>query len=108
MTALFIAPRVPLVDPNTGLCTPIWYRFLSDFFTTNGATTVIDENAFEVFPMTQVDSFSALIPQEGGDLSPVPMGFVAAADDVAPRDDLIGMIAALQTQIDDLKKGITL
>lgn len=32
MTALFIAPRVPISDPASGLCNPIWYRFFSDLF----------------------------------------------------------------------------
>lgn len=32
MTSLFIAPRVPLADPDSGLCNPIWYRFFADMF----------------------------------------------------------------------------
>lgn len=32
MTSLFIAPRVPMVDPATGTCNPIWYRFFADMF----------------------------------------------------------------------------
>lgn len=32
MTSLFIPPRVPLADPASGICNPIWYRFFSDMF----------------------------------------------------------------------------
>jgi len=33
VTVKFIAPRVPLVDPSTGLMAREWYRFFGDFFT---------------------------------------------------------------------------
>jgi hypothetical protein len=107
MTALFIAPRVPLVDPKTGICNPIWYRFFTDFFTTNGVGTVIDANAFEVFPLSQVDAFSALLPKEGGDLSPAAFVPPDVDDDVNPTvTHLLDLISALQTQVDDIKKGL--
>lgn len=109
MSALFIAPRVPLVDVKTGICNPIWYRFFTDFFTTNGIGTVVDANAFEVSPASQVDSFSALIPQGGGDLSPAVMVPPDVDDDLTPpMSSMLDLIAGLQAQIDDLKKGTTL
>lgn len=108
MTALFIAPRVPLVDLKTGLCNPIWYRFFTDFFTTNGVGTVIDANAFELYPASQLDSVAALLPKEGGDLSPAVMVPPDVDDDVSPQVNVLELIAALQAQIDDLKKGTTL
>jgi hypothetical protein len=122
MTALYLAPRVPLIDVRTGCATTIFYRFLTEFFATNGAGATLDANAFEVLPSAQVDSFSALLPQEGGDLSPVPMlapiqsddvsppwiQQQALPDDLSPAYDMLAMIASLQAQIDDLKKGTTL
>ena len=119
MTAIFIAPRVPMVDPATGIPTPIWYRALTDLFRTYGDGGVSDTEAFLLYPNSESDSLTALLNQGGGDLLPVagvaapadddlsPVSFqtVSAPDDLAPVPDFAGMIANLQAQIDDLRKG---
>lgn len=122
MTAIYIAPREPLVDPKTGLCSPIWYRFFTSLFSTAGIGAVSDEEAFLLYPNSQSDSILGLLNQGGGDLLPVavvaataddnvsPASFqtVSAPDDLAPVPDYLGMIASLQAQIDDLRKGTSL
>jgi len=119
MTAIYIAPRVPVVDPATGICDPIWYRFFSSLFSSVGIGGVSNAEAALLFPMDTSDSLTALLNQGGGDLLPVagvaapavddlsPVSFqtVSAPDDLAPTPDYIGMIANLQAQIDDLRKG---
>jgi len=119
MTALYIGPNVPVVDPQTGLCAPIWYRLFTDLFKNINTGGVDDAEAFLLYPNSGSDSVSALLNQGGGDLLPVavvaapadddvsPVSFqtVSAPDDLAPVPDYIGMIANLQAQIDDLRKG---
>lgn len=119
MTAIYIAPREPIVDLRTGLCTPIWYRALTDLFRATGTGGVDDNEAFLLYPNSGSDSLTALLNQGGGDLLPVavsaaaaddmlsPVSFqtVSAPDDLAPVPDYLGMIANLQAQIDDLRKG---
>ena len=95
MSALYLAPRVPLIDVRTGCATAIFYRFLTDFFATNGAGATLDSNAFEILPTSQLDSLSALLPQ-------------ALPDNLGPTSDVAALIANLQAQIDDLKKGTAL
>jgi hypothetical protein len=119
MTAIYIAPRVPVVDPKTGICEPIWYRFFTSLFSNVNNGAVSDQEAFLLYPRGESDSITGLLNQGGGDLLPVagvavpadddlsPVSFqtVSAPDDLAPVPDFAGMIANLQAQIDDLRKG---
>jgi hypothetical protein len=119
MTAIFIAPRVPLTDGN-GVCNPIWYRFFSGLFNISGDGATSDATAFEVAPASQFDSLAPLLELKGGDQSPVAQGFVITPDDVNPvaqsfffsADDVLPLIgslrdeiAVLRSQIDDIRKG---
>jgi len=119
MTAIYVAPRVPLVDPQTGICEPIWYRFFTAQFGATNTGGVADNEAALLYPGGQSDTMTALLNQGGGDFLPVavmaataddnvsPVSFqtVSAPDDQAPIPDYLGMIANLQAQIDDLRKG---
>jgi len=119
MTAIYIAPRVPIVDPKTGICEPIWYRFFSRLFAVTDNGGVSDAEASLLYPKGESDSLTALLNQGGGDLLPVagvaapaddnlsPVSFqtVSAPDDLAPFPDVAGLIAAVQKQIAALPTG---
>ena len=104
MTALFIGARVPLVDLNTGLATPIWYRFFSDLFVSSGVATVTDSMAFEVAPQ-QFFGGGGAVTTGLADLAPV-FSLPPLPDDNAPS--LAGLqaeVAELRALVDDLRKG---
>ena len=119
MTALYVAPRVPLVDLQTGLANPIWYRLFEQLFNMAGAGAATDAEAFTLMPAQQdTTAFVQLARQD--DLRPAPMQFPAIPDDLSPTpqsfffaaDDVMPVIAALQAEvaglraeIDDLRKG---
>lgn len=120
MTAIYIAPRVPVVDPQTGICDPVWYRFFSMLFQTVGDGVLTDEMAFEASPSIQTDSLLTQVNQLTDDVRPAGQTFVALSDDVAPpsqsvffsADDavpaisaLLDQVAMLRAEIDDLRKG---
>ena len=103
MTALFIGARVPLVDLNTGLATPIWYRFFSDLFVSSGVATVANSLAFEVAP--QFFDGGSAVATGLTDLAPV-FSLPPLPDDNAPS--LAGLqaeVAELRALVDDLRKG---
>lgn len=120
MTALYVAPRVPLVDQN-GICNPIWYRLFEQLFSTAGAGGVANTAAFEVAPSGEADAaLWTALQAIGDDVAPVPQSFTVVSDDVSPLwqvpavpDDnlapdysaLRAEIAALRAEIDDLRKG---
>lgn len=106
MTAIYIAPRVPLVDPRTGLVEPIWYRFFSSLFNTDGEGAV-DEAALVAPSAGSVsDQFLTLLDQGGGDQSPAAQNYFFAADDVLPMFGMLrDEIAMLRAELNDIKQG---
>ena len=134
MTALYVAPRVPLVDLNTGLANPIWYRLFEQLFNMAGIGGVTDADAFSIMPAQLDPSTVAALFVRQDDVTPTPAQFPALANDVTPSpapfpgfpddvtpqaqgfffaaDDVMPVIAALQAEvaglraeIDDLRKG---
>ena len=119
MTALYVAPRVPLVDLNTGLASPIWYRLFEQLFNMAGVGGVTDAEAFSISPMPpDLATIAQFVRQD--DVSPPPQQFPVFPDDVSPpaqsfffsADDVMPVIAGLQAEvaglraeIDDLRKG---
>ena len=95
MTATVIGARVPLVDPNTGVATPIFYRLMQSLFNTTGTAATTSTDAFEVAPIDQSLTIQAL-------------GAVAtAANDVTPNiGSLQAEVAMLRAAVDDLRKGL--
>lgn len=79
MTVKFIAPRVAITDPRTGLMSREWYRFFGDFFTAtaNGGA----------------DSASAIF--QSGILDGQQQG----------TNELAARVAELEKGLDSLRKG---
>lgn len=121
MTALYIGAREPVVDPRTGVCTPIWYRFFSSMFSTSGDGAVSDADAPEIAP-----SLASLLASVGGsshsdsDVAPASQQYISVVDDLSPNaqqyfitlDDVLPVIsslrdeiAGLRSQIDDIRKA---
>ena len=119
MTALYVAPRVPLVDLQTGLANPIWYRLFEQLFNMAGVGGVSDAEAFSIMPMQpdlatvaqfvrqdDVAPLPAQFPALANDVTPLAQGIFFAADDVMPV--IVGLqaeVAGLRAEIDDLRKG---
>jgi hypothetical protein len=84
------APRVPVIDANTGLMSREWYRFFVNLFDLTGdgsnTTSLTD---LQVGPPS-LDGFAASITFS--DLAP-PIPTPTSVDDLAPRDEL-GTLAA--------------
>lgn len=78
MSALNIQPpRVAFVDPDTGMITREWYRFIADLFTRVGGPNTINLDAL-------ITLFNALAVQVNGDEQAPPPAPVVAADDMTP------------------------
>ena len=127
------APRVPLVDLQTGLANPIWYRLFEQLFNMAGVGGVPTAEAFSIMPaqpdlatvaqfvrQDDVSPLPAQFPAFPDDVWPTPAQFPMPPDDVTPQaqgiffaaDDVMPVIAALQAEvaglraeIDDLRKG---
>ena len=91
MTATFIAPRVPLVDPRTGLCNPIWYRFFTEAFNVSADTSVGETDSFSIAPPVTIAD---------------PSTFYSAADMLPLIGALRDEIAWLRGQLDDVRRGL--
>jgi hypothetical protein len=98
-------PRVPLLDPKTGLITREWYRFFFSLFTLTGGgqnTASLTDLQVGPPPLT-VDELTLLIDQTFGNLTPTPetselqaaLNAVRQELQTLPRQEL-GTMAALQ------------
>ena len=96
MTTNFIGARVPLVDPNTGIATPIFYRLMQGLFEINGVAASTNTDAFEIAPPDQ-----ALVAQA------TALAVAGTENNVTPSNDgLQAEVAILRAAVDDLKKGL--
>lgn len=105
MTAKFVSPRVPLVDPRTGLVTREWYLFFQDFFSMG--VGVDDELLPAVGPMVSGDAIAADLegvrslialsppysspPISRDDLAPSLPAAITAPDDLSPARRELGL-----------------
>jgi hypothetical protein len=98
-------PRVPLLDPKTGLITREWYRFFLNLFVLTGSgqnTASLTDLQLGPPPLT-VDELTLLIDQTFGNLTPTPetselqaaLNAVRQELQTLPRQEL-GTMAALQ------------
>lgn len=76
-------PRVPLVDPATGMITREWYRFVTDTFNRIGgasAPTITDV-------VNSIDSNITIINETIADIGAAPsiIPFIPPDDDLAPK-----------------------
>jgi hypothetical protein len=93
MTVKFVPPRVPLVDPRTGLISREWYRLFADVFSATTGASVADD--FGVDP--------AIV---GNPEILALLGVVAqSAGQQAGIEALQARVAELEKGIDDLRKG---
>ena len=84
------APRVSVIDANTGLMSREWYRFFINLFNLTGdGSNTISLTDLQVGPPS-LDGFAASITY--ADVAP-PVPTPTSVDDLAPRDEL-GTLAA--------------
>ena len=96
MTTAFIGARVPLVDPNTGVATPIFYRLLQGFFSNTGTAASANTDAFEIAPLGQTVAAQALAA-----------AVATTENNVTPAlGSLQAEVAMLRAAVDDLRKGL--
>ena len=118
MTTAFIGARVPLVDPNTGLATPIFYRLLQGFFSNTGAAASANTDAFEIAPLGQALVTQAvaqaeatfeinLLPSPDAMRAELAAAVATAENNVTPAlGSLQAEVALLRAAVDDLRKGL--
>ena len=96
MSATFIGARVPLIDPGTGIATPIFYRLLQGFFNTTGTTASTNTDAFEIAPLGPTVVAQALAA-----------AVATTENNVTPAlGSLQAEVAMLRAEVDDLRKGL--
>jgi hypothetical protein len=83
-------PRVPLVDPRTGLIDRAWYMFFLSLF--NAAVEVYDNPNVEPNVVTLIASYDAVL-----------QALMQNVDTQPSQSDLLSQIAELQKQIDGLQ-----
>ena len=131
MSALSLQPtRVPLVDPQTGLITPQWYRFFSDTFERVGGansptipevstgvtniTNIVNEVSEEigVAPLAPEprapddDPAPRYEPAPWPDDVAPPVATYLPPDDVTPVAQLVAAVEFLQTEVRSLAEQL--
>jgi hypothetical protein len=82
-------PRVPLIDPRTGLIDRAWYMF---FLSLLNAATVVDEGNLGPDSVSLIASYDAALQLVNQELQTLPS-----------NSDLVSQIAELQKQIEGLQ-----
>jgi hypothetical protein len=119
-------PRVPLVDPDTGIITREWYRFITDSFARQGGYTAptntdldlaMPEDSgvaeLEMYVRGLDNEFSQLPPNTGMAFdeigqAPLQQAFENVEFLQTQVRDMAEQIAVLMAQIDELKQGTML
>jgi hypothetical protein len=109
-TPILTPPRVPLVDPRTGLISRAWYLF---FLSLNNATTaVIDDSGITFSAESTIASVDAALQAVNQELQTLPPALDLSDElvkliDAATLADccsaLVSQVAELQKQIDALQ-----
>ena len=95
-------PRVPLIDPRTGLIDRAWYLF---FLSLNNVATTVEGNP-DVGPNadTLVASYDAALRALAQDVSTLPPAVqTPVGDDPAIDNGLLSVVAEMQKQIEGLQ-----
>lgn len=111
-TIQFVAPRVPFVDPRTGVITREWYLLLEQLFSWKSESVETDLvlSSLSVQGASEVQLYTAMqelrqapnsVTQDAGgvDLNPPRTDYIAP-DDIAP------IIGLLRDEIAELRKAI--
>jgi hypothetical protein len=109
LNPIITPPRVPLVDPDTGLISRAWYLFFLSL--NNVANAVVDDPAVGPSPESLIASYDAALQALAQDVGtqPAPVDLSAeiikqieAAGLVDQSSALLSQVAELQKQIDAL------
>jgi hypothetical protein len=93
MVVKIVPPREPFVDPQTGLISRIWFRFLQDLFTSTGSTPALPD--FDESPAASYNVETLAI-----------LGIFAQATEQQPVvNDLAARVAELEKAIGSLRVG---
>ncbi len=105
-------PRVPLIDPRTGLIDRAWYLFFLSL--NNAATAVIDDSGLTFSAESTIASLEASLDAVRQELQTLPPG-IDLSDELAKQSQaaalaeccsaLVSQIAELQKQIDALQSA---
>jgi hypothetical protein len=93
LNPIITPPRVPLVDPDTGLISRAWYLFFLSL--NNVANAVVDEPVVDPNAESLIASYDALLQTLAQEVQTQPS-----------QESALDQIAELQKQIDGLKKQI--
>ena len=89
LNPIITPPRVPLVDPNTGLISRAWYLFFLSL--NNVANAVVDDPAVGPSPESLIASYDAVIQTLAQEVQTQPS-----------PSDLVSQVAEMQKQIEAL------
>jgi hypothetical protein len=93
LNPIITPPRVPLVDPNTGLVSRAWYLFFLSL--NNVANAVIDDPVVSPSAESLIASYDALLQTLTQEVQTQPS-----------PSDLVSQVAELEKQIEALEKKI--
>lgn len=93
------APRVPFADPQTGLISREWYRFLLNLFQLTGAGV----NPVSLEELQLVPPIGVTITNDSPELVPVT---VPNFDDAYQQAQLIALVGQLQQTVNDLVNNL--
>jgi len=109
-TPIITPPRVPLVDPRTGLISRAWYLFFLSL--NNAATAIIDDSGITFSAESTIASLDAALQAVNQELQTLPPALDLSDElvkliDAATLADccsaLVSQVAELQKQIDALQ-----
>ena len=109
-TPIITPPRVPLVDPRTGLISRAWYLFFLSL--NNAATAIIDDSGITFSAESTIASLEAALQAVNQELQTLPPALDLSDElvkliDAATLADccsaLVSQVAELQKQIDALQ-----
>ena len=110
LNPIITPPRVPLVDPNTGLVNRAWYLFFLSL--NNVANDVVNDPAVGPSPESLIASYDAALQELTQDVGTQPAAQDLSADLQKQIDDagiadlssaLLAQVAEQQKQIDGLQ-----
>jgi hypothetical protein len=110
LNPIITPPRVPLVDPNTGLVNRAWYLFFLSL--NNVANDVVNDPAVGPSPESLIASYDAALQELTQDVGTQPAAQDSSADLQKQIDDagiadlssaLLAQVAEQQKQIDGLQ-----
>ena len=99
-------PRVPLIDPRTGLIDRAWYLFFVSLM--NAATIVYDDQALAPSPESLISSYDAALQAlaQNVNTQPLPVDLSAELTKQIEAAGLVNQSSALLSQIAEMQKQL--